>query len=82
VDLYIYTGMGTLGQLSTRIVIYACCTGCDRMVPLDTEALITRLGAEFPVTGIRGRLRCRVCLARSHEVRLLYRLPPGPLIRR
>jgi hypothetical protein len=81
-NLYIHTGMGTLGQLSTSIVVYACCIGCDRMVPLDTAALMARLGPDFPVTAIRGRLRCRVCLARSHEVRLLYRLPPGPLIRR
>jgi hypothetical protein len=80
--LYIYTVMSTLGELSERLTIYACCLGCDRMVPLDTEALIARLGEDFPIVGVRTRVRCRVCLARTHEIRLLYRLPPGPLIRR
>jgi hypothetical protein len=52
------------------------------MVRLDTDALIARFGVDFPIAAVRHRLRCRICQARTQELRLLYQLAPGPLIRR
>jgi hypothetical protein len=71
-----------VGQLSERIRIYACCTRCERMAPLTTRDLVIRFGADFTVAAVRERVRCRQCGTRTGEIRLLYQLPPGPLIRR
>jgi len=53
----------------------------DRMkykgIELDIEKLIVRLGGDFPITGVRDRLRCTSCNIRSQDVRIVFVGPPG-----
>jgi hypothetical protein len=71
------TLMHSLNDLVESFHLYAECERCQRSVQLDIEKLIVRLGGDFPITGVRDRLRCTSCNIRSQDVRIVFVGPPG-----
>ena len=69
--------MHSLNDLVESFHLYAECERCQRSVQLDIEKLIVRLGGDFPITGVRDRLRCTSCNIRSQDVRIVFVGPPG-----
>ena len=63
--------MHSLNDLVESFHLYAECERCQRSVQLDVEKLIARLGEDFPITGVRDRIRCTSCNIRSQDVRIV-----------
>lgn len=53
-----------LGEAAEGWMSTAHCRQCKHTREIDLQALVERLGADFPVRGIRQRLRCQ-CGARD-----------------
>lgn len=61
-------------------LLWISCADCGRRVRLAPAALAKRLGYDFPLRGLRHRMRCSRCGARDVEVRL-ERPIDGPVAR-
>ncbi|MEM9622895.1 MAG: hypothetical protein AAF993_14685 [Pseudomonadota bacterium] len=64
--------MQTLAELITCFQLYAVCEPCQRVEQIDVEKIIAREGPDYPITGVRKRLRCRQCGERSNALRIVY----------
>lgn len=64
--------MERLAELRRAFRIYAVCVPCGRMERVDLDAAVERLGPTASVADLRRRVRCRVCLRRTGDVRLVY----------
>lgn len=51
-------------------LLWITCVDCGRRVRLAPAALARRLGYDFPLRGLRTRLKCSRCGAREVEIRL------------
>ncbi|GIS19253.1 MAG: hypothetical protein CM15mP120_11690 [Pseudomonadota bacterium] len=67
--------MHSLNDLVESFHLYAECERCQRSVQLDIEKLIVRLGGDFPITGVRDRLRCTSCNIREPGCAHRFRRP-------
>jgi hypothetical protein len=64
--------MQTLADLKNSFHLYAVCSVCRRMEPLPLARLVLELGADYPVTRLRDRLRCSNCNRRTRDLRIVY----------
>ena len=59
-----------LGNLEDQDVdVLARCNSCGHNAVLALGALLTKLGAEFPVPAVSKAVRCSVCGSRDVETR-------------
>lgn len=64
--------MDKLVELRHAFRIYAVCVPCGRMERVDLDFAVKRLGPAAGVEDLRPLLRCRVCLRRSGDLRVIY----------
>ncbi|MDP6376379.1 MAG: hypothetical protein QF921_03430 [Pseudomonadales bacterium] len=64
--------MQTLADLKDSFHLYAVCVTCKRMKSLTIVKLMDALGADYPVTRLRDRLRCKQCYRRTGDLRIVY----------
>ncbi|MEM7079371.1 MAG: hypothetical protein AAF513_12155 [Pseudomonadota bacterium] len=69
--------MKAVGELLESFALYAICDDCLRCEPLDLQALIDEVGADYPIERIRLRLRCNACNQRTQGIRIVYIGPQG-----
>lgn len=57
----------TLGDLDGHYKLYAHCSAdlCHHNAPMDITALRKRLGDDFPLCNLAGRMRCTNCGGRK-----------------
>jgi hypothetical protein len=69
--------MQTLADLASHFELYGVCIACKRMARIDLHPLIQALGGGSTVAAVRERVRCRVCGARTRDIRIVYAGPCG-----
>ena len=67
----------TLDEIVGNFRLYAVCVPCRRMVELPVKELCRQLGAQAAVAEVRGRVRCKQCARRTHDIRIVYVGPDG-----
>ena len=61
-----------------RLRLDAVCHSCHHRAPLDATELMLRVGEDFPVPRLNGRLRCTACNSKQAEVLVLAKARPSP----
>ncbi len=65
-----------LGDAIRRgVPLWICCEACSHNVEMNAGDLADRLGYDFPVPRLKGRLRCSRCGSREADVRVQYASP-------
>lgn len=64
--------MMAVSDLIESFHIYAVCTDCERMERVAIEPLVAAYGADLSIDSLRCRLRCRQCLQRTGDMRIVY----------
>jgi len=59
-----------------RLRLDAVCHSCHHRAPLDATELMLRMGEDFPVPRLNGRLRCTACNGKQAEVLVLPKARP------
>ena len=59
-----------------RLRLDAVCHSCHHRAPLDATELMLRVGEDFPVPRLNGRLRCTACNGKQAEVLVLAKARP------
>lgn len=78
------SGNGRAGPLTATVLgdavrrgvpLWVCCEACSHNVEMNPGELADRLGYDFPVPRLKGRLRCSRCGSRDADVRVQYASP-------
>jgi hypothetical protein len=59
-----------------RLRLDAVCHSCHHRAALDATELMLRMGEDFPVPRLNGRLRCTACNGKQAEVLVLAKVRP------
>jgi ribosomal protein L40E len=62
--------------IQRRLRLDAVCHSCHHRAPLDATELMLRVGEDFPVPRLNGRLRCTACNGKQAEVLVLAKARP------
>ena len=63
--------LATLGDLSEKYRLYGVCNTCHTMRLLPMVRLLHDLGVDFPISGVRYRIRCQGCGGRDCGIRIV-----------
>jgi len=59
---------------ASQLVVYGAeCRDCKIIVNVDLDALVTRLGPNFPIKQLRSRLKCAQCGGKRIITSILFR---------
>ena len=64
--------LANLGDLSEKYRLYGVCNTCSTMRLVPMVRVLHDLGAAFPISGVRHRLRCQECGSRDCGIRVVW----------
>lgn len=64
--------LAKLGDLSDNYRLHGVCNAYHGMRVLTMVRLLHDLGADFPISAVRYRLRCRECGGRDCGIRIVW----------
>jgi hypothetical protein len=63
--------LSTLADLTHSYYLYGVCNACHRMEQMNLLKLSMALGAGFPITSVKSKLRCEKCGSKDCGIRIV-----------